>query len=130
MSSAKGKTHEITENSNCVPFSQVSLTYSQNTSLQKSVPAVLLKAEGGKKPDQRKMSEFSTQQRTGHESGKTSSLDDFFNLNQPSDARQELFDNYDMFYKEQAQLESSFRPLSPNMSIEKSIITEIGADEP
>jgi hypothetical protein len=26
--------------------------------------------------------------------------DDFFNLNQPSDARQELFDNYDVFYKE------------------------------
>ena len=43
--------------------------------------------------------------------------DDFFNLNQPSDTRQELFDNYDMFYKEQAQLETSqFSAISRNLS--------------
>ena len=42
--------------------------------------------------------------------------DDFFNLNQPSGERQELFDNYEMFYKEQARMESSLSGSRNNIS--------------
>lgn len=78
------------------------------------------------------MSEFSTQQRTvtQTETGKTSIPDDdFFNLNQPSDARQELFDNYNLFYEEQAQFEASSSVRSRSVSIEKARPTRIEAGE-
>jgi len=42
--------------------------------------------------------------------------DDFFNLNQPSGERHELFDNYEMFYKEQARIESSLSGSRNNIS--------------
>lgn len=90
------------------------MTYSQNTTLQKPKQLEILKTVSGQELKMM-MSEFSTQQRTAaqNESAKEQSLDDdFFNLNQPSGARQELFDNYDVFYREQAQLESSQSLLS------------------
>jgi hypothetical protein len=64
MGSVESKKNLEITNQSSLPPSQVSLTYSQNTTMQKSRLLERQKTAGEQEHGKRKLSEFSTQQRT------------------------------------------------------------------